>query len=190
MVFRDSDIIEAIVNNTDAKDKAIMYLYKVHYQLIERFVLANSGNKENAADVFQDTLIVFYKSVTEEEYNSRSTLKTYLLGVAKNVWFNKLRKKKLARLNELRSSTESFYMQKMLTEEGRVSVDLILEQLGSPCKDLLIDFYFHKMPVKALMKKYNLGSEAATKNKKYRCMERLIKLVKDRNFKRDDFEMP
>ena len=42
--------------------------------MIENYILKNSGTKDDAKDVFQDSLIVLYKNIKRESFVLNSTL--------------------------------------------------------------------------------------------------------------------
>ena len=46
--------------------------------------------------------------------------------------------------------------------------------LGEACQELLVKFYFEKQSMTEIAESLNLDA-ASTRNKKYRCMERLRK---------------
>jgi len=48
--------------------------------------------------------------------------------------------------------------------------------LGAPCKDLLMKFYFEKKSMKDIAEELQLDA-ASTRNKKYRCMQKLRELA-------------
>ena len=52
----------------------------------------NSGSQDDVSDVFQDSIIVLYKQITEENLNLTTDLKGYFFGIARNVWSAQLRK--------------------------------------------------------------------------------------------------
>jgi len=52
----------------------------------------------------------------------------------------------------------------------------VLNELKPPCKEVLVDFYYKNLSMLQLAKKYNLGSEQAAKNRKYRCIKKLREL--------------
>ena len=61
--------------------------------LLRNHVLNNSGSDEDVSDVFQDTIIILYKQISEDNLNLTTDLKGYFFGIARNVWSAQLRKK-------------------------------------------------------------------------------------------------
>ena len=71
--------------NREAK---LLALYKDTFPMVARFVSRRGGNFDQAKDVFQDALIIWY----EKAECSREPIvsdKAYLFGVAKYLWLRK-----------------------------------------------------------------------------------------------------
>ena len=56
-------------------------------------MLSNSGSDDDVSDVFQDTIIVLYNQIADNNLNLTTDLKGYFFGIARNVWSAQLRKK-------------------------------------------------------------------------------------------------
>src|SRR5712671_36527 len=87
----DEMIIEGI---RLSNDKALNLLYKKYYSMIKNYVLTNNGTQDDAADVFQECVIIFYEKIKIGNFALTSTIKTYLFSMCKNNWLNKLRQMK------------------------------------------------------------------------------------------------
>ena len=59
--------------------------------MIFSLVIKNSGNEDDAIDVLQDALIVLYEKVQLGTFELTVKLTTYIYGVSRNIWYNKLR---------------------------------------------------------------------------------------------------
>ena len=162
------------------------HLYKLIFPGIKTYVLRNSGTEEEAHDVFQDALVIFYMRVRKGAFESKSSLSTYLYAVSKNLWLKQLRKKRIAESYSPQEEGQG-YQQELILQQNQITIRQVLELIGKECKKVLMDFYYGGRSVKQLQAEYNLGSEAAAKNKKYRCLKKLIDLVKERKWDRSDF---
>lgn len=161
-------------------------LYKRHFKAILKYVIKNSGSEEDAADIFQDALIIFYLKVKKGQFTHQSGIGTYLYAVARNLWLKKLRKKRFD-LSKVPQELTYVFDEESIIQGSQLTMREALEHIGETCKCLLIDFYYHRKSVDQLMKQYGLGSKEATRNKKYRCVQRLIAFVKKNNIDRSDF---
>lgn len=167
-------------------NSSMQYLYQQHFQAIKNFVLKNSGSLAEANDLFQDALVIFYIKVRKGEYRSTSSLKTYLFGIAKNLWLKELRRRRIAQ-KHLQVEEDVDFQEELIIHESQITIRKVMELINEECKRLLMDFYFDGQSMAQLTTSYGLGSEAATKNKKYRCLQKLIALVKQQKLDRSDF---
>src|SRR5690606_40425561 len=60
----DLDIIHGLASGDNL---AIMKLYKLYFPPIAKMVINNQGSKEEAQDIFQETVMVLYDRVRSEE---------------------------------------------------------------------------------------------------------------------------
>ena len=155
--MKDSLIIDELKKGNT---KVFSLVYN-SYPLIENYILNNSGSEEDAKDIFQNTLIIFYQKVKAPEFKLTSKLSTYLFGICKNSWLKALRSRK---------SNEDLSEQTHLTaeEEHQINessiVELIQEKLttmGDPCHSLIIYHEFHKMKWEDIAKKMNYATAHA-----------------------------
>ena len=61
-----------------ADNVAIKSLYKLNYPMILNFVLNNSGDEDEAKDLYQEGFIAFYEQVGREGFVLTCKIKTYL----------------------------------------------------------------------------------------------------------------
>lgn len=168
------------------RDRVLSYLYNNHYTIIEKYILSNSGTKADTADTFQDAIVILYQNVRANKFQLQSSIGTYLYAVARNIWLKKLRKGRVDTSKMELEESYSFDDEKII-QSSQLTIRDALEQIGDTCKRLLLDFYFHKKSMMMLTHAYGLGSNEATRNKKYRCMQRLIAFVQEKKLNRGDF---
>lgn len=65
--MNDSYILELFAQGK--RDKAFKKLYGL-YPKIEKLILSQGGNKEDASDVFQEALIILYRNLEKSDFNS------------------------------------------------------------------------------------------------------------------------
>lgn len=177
--YTDKEIINLLKsslsreNNTGFKE-----IHKKSYGVISKLVLLNNGTKEEAEDVYHDTVIIFYEKVKSGKLTLTCSITTYLYSIARNLWLKRLSKIKNLSFNL--NDTADFIQVNDATvyDEALVNrVSEIFETLNAPCKTILMLFYFENMPMKEIMKRMNLKSEQSAKNKKYKCLQYLKELV-------------
>jgi len=188
--YNDKEIISRILVGAKTRhDEALRYLYKTYYPFIRGFVIKNNGDEEGAADVFQEAIVVLYNKIKAETFRGDSTIKTFLYAIARNLWLKELRKhpRQVSDITDLDNFTD-FEAEESDEIENEQKGQLLREsisQLGEACREILIDYYYAKYSMKEIMVKLGLGSEQSTKNKKYRCMQQLIKLCRQNGLNKD-----
>jgi len=187
VISNDEDLIKKILSGDRSMiNNAFKSLYAANYARVKRQIKANSGTNEDAADVFQDSLLVLYANIRDGKFELKSSISSYLYGIAKNIWLKTLRKKRF-NVNDLIRETEFSSIDDSIVYDNLLSVKVLLERIGEGCKSIMIDFYFKKLKMLELAKIYNLGSEEAARNKKYRCLKKLITLIEKNKLDRSDF---
>ena len=170
----DINIINGVRNQDD---KILNWLYDNYLQSVKKHVLSNSGSVEDVSDVFQDTIIVLYNQITEDNLNLTTDLKGYFFGIARNVWSAQLRKKQKTIELEIDLADE---------EESEEQYDPILERIVSrvfqklkPDQQMVLNLFSEGHSYEEIAVKMNLKNEVYARRKKYLCKEALLELVKE-----------
>jgi len=160
-----STAIRELVRDTSLKNK------------IKAYVIKNSGDSADAETIFHDTIVTFSKTVfTKRDFNLSVHLHGYLLGVARNIWMNALRKKKRNVTVPLEHASNSEVsednMDLMLKGERGKILRLVLNQMRMKCKEVLMLWASgFKMEEISVQLGYKSGNVA--KKKKSECMKEL-----------------
>ena len=185
MKLSDQQILQGIrEGSAQVRGSALRVIYVEYYPLIEKFVIANSGTRESAADIFQDAIIIFFEKVREEEFVLSSTIKTFLFAIAKNTWLNKLRGKKIdAGLDDF--GVDAHLIAKCVDLEASERVDLLektVRKLGENCQKIITLYYFDKLRMKKIAEDMGFANQQVAKNKKMLCMKKLREKVLSSSF--------
>jgi RNA polymerase sigma factor (sigma-70 family) len=169
----DEEIIQLL--RSGKQTAALKKLY-TFYPAIRQMILQNNGNKHDAEDIFQESLIIFCRKIREENFVLTSSLKTFLYSISRLQWLNELRKRKKEFLkDEVPTSTEAEvnefnnYLQE---EEKFKKAESALMKLGEKCRKLLQLFYAQQKSFKEIADELDFSNEKIAKNQKYRCMEK------------------
>ena len=170
----DINLIEGVRNRDD---KVLNWLYDNYFQSVKNHVLSNSGSEEDVSDVFQDTIIVLYNQITEDNLNLTTDLKGYFFGIARNVWSSQLRKKQKTVELDIDPPDE---------EEPGEQSDPVLERIISrvfqklkPDQQMILNLFSDGQTYEEIAIKMNLKNEVYARRKKYLCKEALLELVKE-----------
>lgn len=177
MVYRSSsnmnekEIFERICKGDE---KALELLYKKYYRMMTKLVITNSGTEEEARDIYQDALIVFWQKANSGDLVLTSKMSTYIYSICQNLWRKELdRKKRLS--NEEKDSPVSMDMD--APEREKIILKCI-EQLGETCKKVLMYYYFEEMSMQDIADTLGFANTDTAKTKKYKCKQKLDELVK------------
>jgi RNA polymerase sigma factor (sigma-70 family) len=169
----DINLINGIRNQDD---KVLNWLYDNYFQSVKNHVLSNNGSVEDVSDVFQDTIIVLYNQITDDNLNLTTDLKGYFFGIARNVWSAQLRKKQKTVELEIDLSDEG---------ESEDQYDPTLERIISrvfpklkPDQQMILNLFAEGLSYEEIAAKMNLKNEVYARRKKYLCKEALLELVK------------
>ena len=70
MAIKDKDIIESLKEGRNTQ--ILEHLYEKVLPKISRYIRKNSGTEDDAFDIFQDGVIIFYKYLITGRYNSNN----------------------------------------------------------------------------------------------------------------------
>lgn len=167
-------------------EAALGELYKTHYPMAVHLVCSNSGTEQEAKDIFQEAVIVFYERAQQPDFVLTCKIKTYLYAVCRRLWLKRLTERK--RFDVSIPEAEAFdRMEEEMTEvvESEMNFQRMrdsLQALGEPCRTIIEDFYIRDFSMEIIREKFGYTSADNAKNQKYKCLQRLKKLFfGDRN---------
>jgi RNA polymerase sigma factor (sigma-70 family) len=169
--MNEKEIFERICNGDE---KALKFVYQKYYRMMTKLVITNSGTEEEARDVYQDALIVFWQKATSRNLVLTSKMSTYIYSICQNLWRKELdRKRRLS--NEEKDTAVHVDME---SAEREKIFRQCIEQLGETCKTVLMYYYFEEMSMLDIAEKLGFANTDTAKTKKYKCKKKLDELVK------------
>jgi RNA polymerase sigma factor (sigma-70 family) len=172
---------EAVMEGIRRDDgRALAHLYKLYFPMVSHFILSNSGTDDEAKDIYQEGVIVFYEKIKENSLELSCQIKTYLYSVCRRLWLKRLAEK--GRYAVKMDDSEDFVpvdedTQQHEEQERQFGVmNESLEQLGEPCRTLLEDYYIRMQNMQVITEKFGYTNSDTAKNQKYKCLQRLKKL--------------
>ncbi len=179
--YSQTKLVEGIVKNDN---DVLKWIYKSSYPKVERFVLANNGNKEQAKDVFQEAFISFWTNIKQGKFDpaNETALLGYLFQIAKNKWLDILRSSGFKKTVQIEPGyLDSLTAEKDLDKEQYFEkLEAGFAKLGENCRELLGRFYYQKESIEKLAAYFG-WTHATVKNNKYRCLEKLRKGIENRD---------
>ena len=177
--MKDSEVLEKI---SRGDEQALEYLYKKYYRMMTSIIIRNNGAEEEAKDIFQDALIVFWQNVTSGKLVLTSKISTYIYSVCQNLWRKELDRK--SRLSH-EEKDEAQYMDDEQNERAKI-IHQCIDSMDDTCRKLLTYYYFDDMSMQDITDKLGFANTDTTKTRKYKCKKKLDSLVKA-NYSASDF---
>ncbi|HEY5824108.1 MAG TPA: hypothetical protein VIT44_07080 [Cyclobacteriaceae bacterium] len=87
----EKEIFERIQNGDE---KALEFIYKKYYRMMTKMVITNSGTEDEARDIYQDALIVFWQKARSGKLVMTSKISTYVYSICQNLWRKELDRKR------------------------------------------------------------------------------------------------
>ena len=179
--YTDDQLLLLIRNETNIDD-AIKYLYKQYFTGLSIYVQQYDGNKQDAEDIFQETIVAFIELVQQNKFRGDASIKTLLFAINKNTWLNELKRRSRAGLREekfeiARDNIDQGIDTYIAGREARKKVLDILDKTGEGCKKILLAFYYENLSMKEIATMTNYENEQVLRNKKYKCLKHLEQLL-------------
>ena len=157
--------------------KVIPVLYKKVLPQVEKYVRLNSGYKEDAFDVFQDALLIFYKQVVKNNFDSKYKVYGYLYRISINLWINKIKKdKKIQLMGEIEEpEPEPMEIKEdVLYVKDRNILQSLFSGIGEKCIELLTYSIYYNLLMEDIVIRMNFPSVSAVKMQQQRCKQKLM----------------
>ena len=144
--------------------------------MILQMVRMNNGDTSEAKDLYQESMLHFLERVWSEKFILTCKVSTFIYSICRKKWLYKLRGRPnfidIEEYKELEDVSED------ATEEGieipdDAQIINSINNLGEPCKTLLIGFYYEKLSMEQLAAKLRYRSVQVAKQQKFRCKDRL-----------------
>ena len=174
---KESFYIEALLKNDPFVSKR---MYDEFYPKIRRMVTANSGNADDAWDVFQDAMVIIYKRALKPDFVLTCPFYNFLYPICRFVWLRKLNKKSR---KEVTIQDEDGFIDEANIEDVIHQTErhaLYKEKfvlLGEKCQQLM-QLVFNKKKMREIAQILNYNNENTAKQQHYKCKKKLMALVR------------
>ncbi len=168
---------------TAEREQTFMSLYKKVFPVVAKYVSKMGGSFDDAKDVFQDALVVYYEKSVQNRMDLQTNEQAYLLGIVKHLWAKKFR---------LDTALMPFDPQLDLTVDDELhpsenKLMHYLETAGQKCMELLKAFYYDNLPARSIAGLFGYSGERSATVQKYKCMEKVRETIKEKHLAYEDF---
>jgi DNA-directed RNA polymerase specialized sigma24 family protein len=169
----------------DNRQQWLTQLYLTVFPAVAGYISKQGGSLDEAKDIFQDALIIYYEKRTNGELKITHTEKAYLLGIARHLWLHHYQQQQKL------TGIDAYQYQQLPAEEpllpsaGRLL--RYLEKAGKKCMDLLQAFYYDQQNMKQIAVQFDLSGERSAAVQKHKCLEKIREKVKEKALTYEDF---
>lgn len=180
--YTDEELIQAIKKGGRQCDDAMEYLYRRHVDQTIAFIVTRNGSREEAKDVFQDSLVNLLVSIREGKFEGKSTINTYLYAISKNLWYRRfnrsIREDDYKTTNQGPEAGELTPEISLMDNDQQKLVGDLLNSLKAKCREVLI-LWAQKFAMKEIADQLGYQNEQVVRNKKNHCLKELKERVRN-----------
>ena len=179
--FPDQELVDGL-RAGQRLDEWIRALYRDHFEPLCRYVLHNSGTRQDAEDIFQEVVVGFIQLVQQDKFRGESSIKTFLFAMTRHTWLNELKRRgrALAREEKFEKGQERVEMDaahRMGDREEKALIARLVASLGETCKKILTLFYYENRSMREILDATEYENEQVVRNKKYKCLKQLEQML-------------
>jgi len=179
--YSDEAILEGLRLRSDY---IINFIYKEYFPIIRFLVVENGGLGEDAEDIFQDGIIIIYNKISLNQLTLTSSFKTYMYSICRNLWLQKLNKRK-AIFDKLTDVEEFIDLPKDILQEASFEeaemhriIQIHFLSLPEDCQKVL-RLFIKNIPLREIAGIMGFKTENYAKTRKYLCKQDLKKRIAD-----------
>ena len=158
-------------------------LYDDYREMFGKWAKNHYGcSEEEAGEAYQRAFITLYYNVKNGKLTElKSSIKTYLFAVGKNVLREQFKDKhaKMLPLEEeiYQQQIDASIMDQYEDNHTKSLVKRLLDRIGEPCKTVLDLFYFKQYSMEAIAAHQNYKTEQIAAKRKFICLKQLRALL-------------
>lgn len=180
-IHADQYYIEALLHN---ETQVVGEIYRRFAPKVKYYVLQNSGSADDAADIFQESLVDIYNQAKYKDLHLSCPFEAFLLMVCKRKWLNELKKR--GRQGVTKDLDEQFNVgedsfrdaEKTWADNEKARLfKTMLAQMGERCQEI-IRLSLTDKPQEEIAAKLGV-TYGYLRKKKSECMASLISAIKD-----------
>jgi DNA-directed RNA polymerase specialized sigma24 family protein len=165
----------------EEREKLFTNLYLDAYPGVARYIARQGGSMDEAKDIFQDAVVIYYERLTGSGLQLKQTKEAYIFGIARHLWSRHVSKKQkgLPAAGVLYTDDNS--------KRQTLNILQLVEHTGKKCLDLLKTFYYDKQNMKEVAETFGFSGERSATVQKYKCLEKIREVVKEKALVYEDF---
>lgn len=179
----------SIAITSDDREAWLTALYKKAFPLVANHISRMGGSFDDARDIFQDALIIYYEKSAASALTLKYSDEAYLFGIARYLW-NK-RYKENIRQSSLDIMNADFDEHVGLSEvtDQEISASRLfrlLQTAGQKCMQLLSAFYYENLNMEEVAERFGFSGPRSATVQKFKCLEKVKETVKEKSIQYED----
>jgi DNA-directed RNA polymerase specialized sigma24 family protein len=176
-----------VVLENAAAERAVLFtrLYRQAFPVVAKYVSKTGGSFEDAKDVFQDALVIYYEKQAAGAVDIRLSERAYILGIAKHLWYRK--SKTGLPQTGLGDMDETIAAEEMPPSSSATRLMELLHTSGQKCMELLRAFYYDRLPLHKIASAFGFSGVRSATVQKYKCLEKVRNTIKEKSLSYEDF---
>ena len=175
---------ENLFPDKDDREKLFIQLYNKYFLTVCKYISKRGGDLEDAKDIFQDSIVIYYEKLLEGKNGSNIEKETYLVGIAKILW---VKKRNLQNKQISLDDTSMDFTESQAPTTAIEKVIKFLENTGEKCMELLQGVYYNNMSMQQIAMKFGFSGERSATVQKYKCLEKVRNSIKKQSLVYEDF---
>lgn len=181
--MKDQQIFEGLYHNDRA---TVQWVYKNLSPALFKYVLNNSGDRDDARDLFQEAFIKVLGRIQNGQYSHRDKFEAYFFTIARNTWIDILRRRKH---HSSVSNSEDILLQRADDNDEDALAELLVQdqRMGAlqrvwaawsdtDCRRILQRFHYDNARTKDIAEEEGIAQNALLQ-RLFKCRNKLFKMV-------------
>ncbi|HFA49794.1 MAG TPA: sigma-70 family RNA polymerase sigma factor [Bacteroidetes bacterium] len=187
--MNDNILISKIKGRPEDRVEALHHLYTADDCHVQKAVIAHvmkeGGDRESGLGICHEAFIIADRKIREGEFRGDSSISSFIIGIAKNLWRNKIKKKKpdFSLEGILEMCADDDLEAKYFKKERMELVLGVIGTLAEKCKEVLLHYNlgYTNEEIAGLLGHPNVKY---TQNTLYRCLGKLKKMFTPKKMKK------
>lgn len=181
-LYKEEEIITALKSDSNQYSVPLNSFYQEGKEFFTIYVQKNKGSKSDAEDIFQDGIKHFVLNIRSGIFQHKSSIKTYLFRICRNLWLSKLRRnnkwQSIQQILTLEAKGNVYMLSPFQNEERKVLLNKALAFIPDACRQVL-SLWSQGYSMKEIVQRTIYKNEMSVMKKKSICLKSLVTKVKN-----------
>ncbi|HYH56195.1 MAG TPA: sigma-70 family RNA polymerase sigma factor, partial [Anseongella sp.] len=165
------------VSAAEGRGALFFRLYESVFPAVAGYVARHGGSLDQAKDIFQDALIIYYEKTRSASFSVEQDPESYIFGICRNRW-NKAWTEGARTADELFPEAAAGETAPAPSEK---KLHNLLETAGKKCMELLKGFYYDQLTLQELAGLLGFSGTRSATVQKFKCLEKVRNTVKEKS---------